>query len=305
MKLVLPYLITEANLAATNIASNPHPEYDSGHTYQTGDWIKVTSGGYHRVYRSVKDANTGNNPLNENLDPDVAPTNWAYAGATNDWALFDPNSGASSNDDLIDITLIDVGRVQAIALLGLVARSIEIVVKDSAGNIIYQKAQDLIDSSIINGYWDWFYANRRMVTDLVLSDLPMYVSASIQIIIRNTGNKATIRNLVLGKVQEIGGTRRGAEVGITDYGVKKRDVFGNLYMLERGFSKRNALDVWVDAGFVDELNNLLAEYRSKPIVWINAPGYQSMIIYGVYNKFRVVISLPRHSIMTIDIEGFI
>lgn len=305
MRLVLPYTIADANISASTLEVNDYPEYDPAHTYAMLDWVKITTGGHHRVYRSVKAANTGNNPLNESNDPDVSPDNWAYAGATNNWALFDPNSGVSTADDEINLTLVNVGRVQAIALLGLVARDIEIIVKDADDEVIYHHQQQLVDSSIINGYWDWFYAPRRMISDLVLTDLPMYVSASIQIIIRNPGGVATIRNLVMGKLQEIGGTRFGAEVTLVDYSIKKRDVFGNLYMKERGWSKRNAVDVWVDAGFVDELTNLLAEYRAKPLVWINAPGYQSMIIYGVYNKARTLITMPRHSVLTIDIEGFI
>ncbi len=305
MKFVVPHEIAPAHIAESNIPVNDYAEYDPEVTYANLAWVRITTGGLNRIYQSVNDGNIGNNPLLEDMDPEVVPKHWAYAGSTNNWALFDPRSGASQAENGIDITLQNLGRVQAIALLGITATDIEITVLDSEGNAIYHHAQDLLDSTMVGGYWDWFYLPRRQMNDIVLDDLPIYLTATIRIVIKNAGSMASIRNLVLGRVQEIGGTRYGAEVSILSYGIKKRDVFGNLYLKKRATSRRNALDVWVDAIFVDELTKLLEEYDAVPLVWIGAPGYQSLIIYGIYIKARTVISLPRYSVLTIDIEGFV
>ena len=56
-------------------------------------------------------------------------------------------------------------------------------------------------------------------------------------------------------------------------------------------------------GAVDEIVNLLAEYRATPIVYIGSDAYASTIVYGFYKDFTVVIAYYLKSICNLEIEG--
>ncbi|MCB5187388.1 hypothetical protein LG200_05135 [Methylobacillus caricis] len=305
MSMIVPLVVTDSILDATNIPETEHDEFDPLHTYDLHDWVQVTTAGVHYRYRSVKADNLGNNPLEESDDPEAIPVNWARAGKTAPWRMFDPFSQASTNEDSIAVTLNTIGRVDAVAVLGVEAESVQVIVTDSIAGEVYNKTYDLIDHSLITGFWAYFFQPRAIKRELLITDLPNIANANIQVIISRPGGAVSCNNLVIGRKRDIGGTRYGAEVGINDYSVNKRDAFGNPYLKKRGWTKRSALEVWVTAGSVDAVNSLLAEYRATPIVWIGAPGYESLVIYGVYNKFRMLISFPTYSILTIDNEGFI
>jgi hypothetical protein len=127
----------------------------------------------------------------------------------------------------------------------------------------------------------------------------------ISVIIENTGSTASCGECIVGLQRVIGTTQMGASLGIIDYSVKQTDDFGNFTVLERAYSKRADITVWVDNNDLDEVQRLLNLYRATPIVYIGSDKYTSTIIYGFYRDFETVISYPTLSVLNIDLESLI
>ena len=92
-------------------------------------------------------------------------------------------------------------------------------------------------------------------------------------------------------------------IGIDDYSIKDKNVYGDISITERAYNKHINLTLWVETAKVDALANTLADYRAKFVLYRAAPGFSSLIAYGYFQSFEGVISYPTHSIFTIDIQG--
>ncbi|MFP3324922.1 hypothetical protein R0K05_17790, partial [Planococcus sp. SIMBA_160] len=55
-----PMAVTEAELVATNVPEDDHPDWSATATYEAG--ARVISTVTHRIYESVIDSNTGQDP---------------------------------------------------------------------------------------------------------------------------------------------------------------------------------------------------------------------------------------------------
>lgn len=299
MKLVRPITVTDAVLTASNILENDYAEWSAATTYALGARVIVVS--THSVYESVQATN-----LNHNPTTDTTNTWWVRVGATNKWRMFDKVVGdASSRADNITFELTITGKVNSMTFLNVDADSITIVAEDSIDGEVYNKTIDLTQTAGIGDWYSYFFEPIIKVTDISINDLPSYSNMVITVTIENTGGTASCGECIAGLQRVIGTTQMGASLGIIDYSVKQTDDFGNFTVLERAYSKRADITVWVDNNDLDEVQRLLNLYRATPIVYIGSDKYTSTIIYGFYRDFETVISYPTLSVLNIDLESLI
>jgi hypothetical protein len=185
------------------------------------------------------------------------------------------------------------------------ATSVVIDITDGAnGPSIYSNTINLDDTSILDWYMYFFepYDFRR---DVVLTNIPPYSTAVINISIVNTGSTSAIGNVVLGNIAELGGTQYGVGVGIRDYSIKETDDFGNTTFLVRAFSKRMQAQVFLNNSSLNYVVRTLTSLRAVPAVWIGSesPELEPLIVYGFYRDFNIDISYPTSSLCSIEIEG--
>jgi hypothetical protein len=158
------------------------------------------------------------------------------------------------------------------------------------------------DSGITDPYAYCFEPIVRL-TDLIVSGLLPYTGAPISVTLNNPSSDAKLGALILGLSTDIGATQYGASVGIIDYSVKSTDVFGNIAIVERSYSKRGDFTVWVPNTLIDTLQINLANFRATPILYLGSDQYTSTAIYGFFKDFSVAIAYPTVSVCTINIEG--
>lgn len=297
MKLVRPIEVTNSVLTASNILENDYAEWSAATTYALGARVIMVS--THSVYESVQASN-----LNHNPTTDTTNTWWVRVGATNKWRMFDKVVGdASTRADNITFTLNTVGKVNSITFLNLDANNITITATDAVDGVIYTKTLSLVSTLGIVDWYEYFFEPITKITDISISDLPAYTNMVITVVIENTGSIAKCGECVVGLERVLGTTQMGASVGIVDYSVKQTDDFGNFTVLERAFSKRADITVWVDNSVVDDVVKTLTLYRATPIVYIGSNKYSSTIIYGFYREFETVISYPTVSVLNIELES--
>lgn len=115
MKLITPRDTTNLTLVSSSIAEDDYEQWQSAFSYDRGDFVISLS--THTVYRSLTDANSGNDPdieqaaLADPLIDDPDPINWQVIGATNRWRMFDkkPSVQATAPDQIQ--VVLEPGRI--------------------------------------------------------------------------------------------------------------------------------------------------------------------------------------------------
>jgi hypothetical protein len=292
------------SLAAANLANDPassldwwesigsiHTPYDSAAVYAQGDRVIDLDG--HRIYESAFDANTGNVLTDQAW--------WIDAGATNRWAMFDTVNGTlTTHPEQIDVTVMPVGMVDALALLNLDASTVRVIVNGGA----YDQTVNLTSTSGIDDWYAYMFSEVVRRSDVTFYDLPPYASPSIEVIIDGGGGAAQCGTMVVGLSRRLGGTQYGAGLGIDDFSRKETDQFGNYLLTERAFRRRGDFKFMFKNTDLDEIVRLLSLYRATPIIYDATSGlYGSALVFGFYKSFDVEIAYPNDSLCTLSTEG--
>jgi hypothetical protein len=139
----------------------------------------------------------------------------------------------------------------------------------------------------------------------VILDVPESLNKTLDVIITSTSGTAKCGETIVGVKKFLGDTRNGIVLSITDYSIKTTDDFGNYYILERPYSVKMECDLTVYNYNVDDIYNFLTTYRSVPLVWVAYEAYASLITYGFYKDFSIVIPYVVWSDCSLEIEGLI
>jgi len=223
--------------------------------------------------------------------------------ATNRWKAFDAKV-ADQVSRTTDINyVLTPGAIDAISLLNIDGTSVQITMTDPTDGVVYNQTIGLTSTeNVIDGY-TYCFEPILMRTELALFDLPPYPSALVSITITNTGGTAKLGELIVGRASRLGYTEYSPSIGIVDYSRKEVDTFGNYIVVQRAFSKRLSCDLFLDNAYVDFVARQLSLYRATPLVWIAADDFSSLIVYGYYRSFDVVIPYPTMSTCSLEIEG--
>jgi hypothetical protein len=229
-----------------------------------------------------------------------------YVGPTNRWNLFDQSiTTQATNATSIDVTLRPPARANAVAILNVSAATAQVIMTDTAtGTEVYNKTVNLASDSGITDWYAYLFEPIDRKSDVLFSDLPPYANPTIRVVLTElSGIVVKAGAIIIGMKKDIGPTYFGAKVGIQDYSIKTQDVYGNYTVLQRAFRKTASFSIAVKGSYVDQLQKLLADLRSTPIVYAGADDYTSTIIYGFYKDFGITIAYPTESLCTLDIEG--
>lgn len=309
MKIIRPITITDAMLTASNVTEDDYEVWAVGTAFHTGDRSIVTTAGVHSIYEALVDVTGGSSP-----EVDVLATvpKWLFISATNRWKVFDARVGTQTiNATSITYTITPGVIVDAVAFLNLDAATVRVVSTDPIEGVVYDNLVDLV-SSVITGtdpIYDWysyFFSSQFRLPDVCLLDLPPYLSTVLTITISYPSSTAKIGGIVMGVKSNLGTTQYSPTIGIHDYSIKEADQFGVYSVTERAFSKRMSCDVLIEKGAIADVQNILASYRASLLVWVGGDedsALSSLILYGFYKDFSIVIGYPTFAICNIEVEG--
>ena len=299
MKIIRPYAINDFTLDSCNVPENDYPVYVGATTYALGEIVIIVADNVHTIFESLQANNIGHDPL-------ISPAWWLDRGKTNRWRMFDTlvNSQTEHNGD-IQFTLLISGRINSISLLNIYAASVRVVATDAIDGVVFDRTIDMRSDLGIIDWWNYFFEPPEWDSDAVITDLPMYANMTISVTLAGISGTAKCGACIAGLTKIIGETQFGASVGIQDYSMKTRDTWGNATVLPRAYNKRANFSVNVDNSGVDRLQNILAGYRSTPILYIGTSEFGSTVILGFYKDFSISISYFTYSVCTIEIEGLI
>lgn len=266
LQVLEPVTLTSAMLTASTVPENDQPEWLAGMNYPQG--VRVIKATTHRVYESVAPT-TGD-------DPAGASGKWIEVGPTNRWAMFDQALGtATSAAGSIAVT-VSAGIVNAVALLDVVAATVRV----QAG---------AYDRTIAVG------AGAITFLDLPASSAPVTVT------IAGSG-QVSAGTLLVGNRRALGITEASPTAGITDYSRKEVDDFGEVTVVQRGWSKRMTARSLIRTDALDVVANRVAAVRALPSLWMGQAGLDSLTVYGFFKGFSIEVG-ENVSKLSLTIEG--
>ncbi|MFH0798668.1 MAG: hypothetical protein V2A66_00615 [Pseudomonadota bacterium] len=279
--------------------------WNVGAAYLAGDQVQISTG-VQKIYEALVNVTGGSSP---EVDVLAAVPKWLEVSATNRWKAFDQKVGSQTSQATSITYTITPGEVaDAIAFLNLDAVTVRVVSTDPIEGVVYDETIDLLSTVItgISSVYDWytyFFSAIFKRVDIVLLDLPPYLNTVLDITVIYTGGTAKVGGIVIGVQTNLGETQYSPSIGIHDYSIKEADAFGVLTVTQRAFSKKMSCDVLVESASIADVQNLLASYRSTLLVWIGSEDYPSLIIYGFFKDFNIVIGYPTFAICNIEVEG--
>jgi hypothetical protein len=303
--LTRPFTINDAALVDSNVAETDYSAWLVGTTYNLGDRVIVIDTDVHNIYEAVQGSNTGHDPQADiQGDPENPPTWWILVSKTNRWKMFDnANSSQTENAESIEVELDITSRPNAVFLGNVEASEIQIVQKDGAGNTVFDQTYPMNENTGDPSYYSWLLAQLQRKVDLFVAELQPYAGGKVFAYIRNPGSTAKCGTMIVGFAENIGKTQLGANVGITDFSVKRQNDFGDFEILERAFNKKGEFNIFVDNINIDRLQNTLASYRATAILYVGSTGYACTYVYGFYRDFNIVIQYDDASLANIQVEG--
>lgn len=293
--IILPTTITDSNFVSSTILEEDFPLYNAGTTYALGDRVIITTG-YHKIYESLANSNTGNFPPN-------SPTLWVEVGPTNRWALFD-ESGGTLTSGMDSFTFAVTGdRLTSIGLLELSSASVRIQASSVSEGTYYDETYVLPDATLVSDWYLYFFAPIRRKQELVITDIPPISMSTYTITITGVG-AISLGTFVIGMFSVLGLTQYNPKIGIVDYSRKEVDQFGRATLVRRNFAKRMDVQLYVNSGNVDALTRELSSLRAINVLWVGSKDiYDSLTIFGFYRDFSIDIAFPTFSVCTLQVEG--
>lgn len=298
MKIIAPFDLTGAMLTSSTVPENDHAEWAAGTAYSVGQKvIRLTT---HKAYEALA-STTGDTP-------ETSPTKWLDLGATNRWKMFDQKVGTKTTATTSMTYTFTVGQItQAIGLLELSAKQVNVTVTDAVDGVVYNQTKTLASTLFASNWWHYFFDPIQRRTSVLFTDLPSYRNATVTITIENnTGEAVECGVCLIGKYYEFAeAVRMGASVGIQDHSRKELDDFGNYEIVERAYAKRANWDVLVDRSRLDLFFNTLAGLRARPALYIGGEEEDATAVYGFPKDYDIVIEYPRYIQCAIQLEGLI
>ncbi len=222
--------------------------------------------------------------------------------------MFDLISSVATVQPLTITTVITPGtRVDAIALLGLVANSVTISIT-SGGATVYTHTEKLNTREVFNWY-DYFFRPFSTKKGIALFDLPPYTNAIITITISATSGNAECGYCVLGLQEYIGAVQFDAESDVLNFSTVTRDFAGNTSeMVQRRNVPKTIQSIFCDKSRVNRIRALRDALNGAPAVWSglddsNSDGYfESLLILGFYKRFSISLKHPTKAVVSLDVE---
>lgn len=299
MRVINPEYTNDVALVYSNVPENDYAAWNATDTYNINDTRIYVTADKHWVIRSLVNSNVGNVPTGLSTD-----TKWQKVSETNRWKMFDLKTTSQTfSPNQIDVILQGIGFIDSVAALNIDGASITIKAIDQFGNTFYNVTKSLVSTEGIYDPYTYFFSPITLLTDVVVTDIPVYAFSEYQVMINKQDSIAKCGTLIIGKAMEIGQTQYGMRMGVTDYSVKKADEFGDFTITERAYSKNMTLSASLENNQVNSTINIFNSYRAKPVVWVGADEFSSSFIYGFYKDYGVVVQYPTYSVVQIEIEG--
>jgi hypothetical protein len=306
-KMVTPSLVDDDTLDSSTVAepSGADPVvYNAANDFALDDLVFVGAG-HHKIYVCIQAhtaAGGAQSPFAENS------LFWADQRATNRWKAFDQYIGdPTTQSNSAEWAINSPDLVNAVALFGLSAATVQVVVEDSGSTERYDETITMADNTNVIDWESYWFSPVVKRTDLLLTDLPPYADATVTITVTDTGNTVLVGQIVVGLFEDLGDTSSDVDLGIEDFSRKERDAFGRFSITERDYADTMGLSFATETSRLRYIKTRLAGRRGLPTVYATDTRYadNDYIIYGFFPQMQTIGRYASISEVFLELEGLV
>lgn len=292
MLLIRPVKITPLMVTASN-AGAADAEWMASATYQLGNRVFLTATG--KTYECVQAPALDKNPASE-------PLYWLEAKPSNRWSMYDSEiSTVTVTPGDLSTTLTVPGRVNAVALFGVVGSKIQVTQRSASGDVLatFSKALQTQPAD----WYEYFYSVPEQISDVVFTGVVPSTGSRLEIVITGPAACAAI---VVGNTFDLGDAEWGAQTSITDYSRKTTTADGVQLFTPGRYSRRMSVRLVQPRERYPTVQRNLEAVRATPCVWLGVPGvqaYSPMTIYGFYKDFSIEVAYATENLCSLEIES--
>jgi len=298
-----PITLPAARLVSSSVPATDHAAWDAATSYTVGQLvIRATT---HRIYENLiagVDA-----ALPENATSGITPR-WLDIGPTNRWAMFDNMTTTATTDASPVIVSMQPGAINSVAIVGASGVATVNATLTDGTTEIYNQTKGL-DGTVLTDWYQYFFEPYDTSDTVFFDGIPSYLTGTLTITFTAAGSATpAVGALIMGTLYELGSAEYGASAGIVDYSVKSTDDFGNTTLLQRSFSKKMSVRLFLPTANMRKVHTLLASIRSTPVVLAgpeDTTTYAPLVVYGFYKDFSIDIAYASVVYCNLEIEGMI
>lgn len=233
------------------------------------------------------------------------PPTWGLVGKINKFAMFDgkmasKTTNAASVDVTVDVTA--AAPIGGVSVLRAQGSTVQVIVT-VAGVVVYDQTKPIVDTSGIYDWYTYWFSEVKTFSTVDFLDIPPYWEASIQVIV-NSNSDASLSELVIGQLYEIGLTKEGSQIELVSYSSVDTDVFGETTFVPRDFVYNIKYDIQVDSEKLEGVMNLLSGMRDKFAVFYGVEEQTHLTLFG-FIKAMNATSETTKSPLQLEIQGAI
>ena len=311
MKAYIPIDITDEMLVSSSIAEPDvnEPLYDPEETYAEFDQVSVISKNSHQVFESLADNNLGNDPLTTNSDVLQENAKWILRGNTNRFRMFDWNQGDPSvSTSPMTIVIRPRDLIDAIMLDGLKATLLELTVKNGIdGDDVYTLDADLRERNATH-FDEYFFEPFVQVKKLVTFKVPPVGDPVIYITLSDPSGIVELSRLAVGLSTYLGPIEWNPISDTDNFSEIEWDELGRAKLTPVPSIPLAEVKLQPNANKTNTIRQFKELANAKAAVWsalddLDSPYRESLIIFGVYENFRIDISNKAFTTIDLSLKG--
>lgn len=245
----------------------------------------------------------------EALTPQDNPLYWLDLGYTNKYKMLDTslNSETVYNGNM-EMSFI-VNKCDSIFLFGLYGTDVNITITSIDGATEYFNTDYDLENKNGGTFYNYFfndftYDDKFYETQL-FTNIPIAYDVKVSITINALSGVSKCGLVAIGREYNIGGTTYGSSISSRDFSTKAENSQGEIYLEKGNIKRTNSLIIEIPNNMIDKVVELFDKFRATPIVFKGVDDIRTTVVFGIYNKYDVIIQTPSVSKLNIDYESLI
>ncbi|MCK9372574.1 MAG: hypothetical protein M0P91_05210 [Sulfuricurvum sp.] len=294
---------TQFDLNNTSVWKQVQMSYGDTVFYRTGDVVYkaplLIGSGWYKCIQNIsnQDPATDTRWVAQTTATPNLSKDWVLVGKSNPNRCIDNRLYTVTHGVDVKMVFTTIGFTSTIALIGLSAGSVRIIVK-AAGATIFDETKNTIIHPSLN-WFEWLFDPLNYLNSLVV-DLPICKDPEITFFFNGS---IEIGHIVAGKMRIIGDTLWKVSGEMNDYSIKAQDQFGQTDLIEGNYSMPKTFAVQIDSKKMDLIENYITSRRAKLSLFVGSKvDAFATTVFGYPRSFSTVLEGPVKSVVNLEIE---
>lgn len=299
MIVVIPKEIDDVNVVSSTIAEPDTGEvlWNATTNYALGAVVIRTT--THKKYENVLAGVDAGLPEN-------TPTRWLEVGVTNKWAMFDTLRNTQSiGGGSVEVVMQMDKRIDSLGLLSVEANEVDVEVK-SAGDVVYTANRKLTYRNV-SSWYEYYFSEFLYRKNTLLTDIPPYSNLNIKITFTSV-EPVKVGAISVGSKDYLGKMLYGATSDELNFSRIDREITGEAILLPRKSVPKINVSLLTEKYLVNKVRDVRRNLNAVPAIWSGLDDKQdndlfdTLLIFGVYKKFIIDVSIPSHIGIDLEVE---